>query len=55
MRYYVTIDFSQGAAKISEVKVRGQKKKKSADQPGLNEPMRPGPSELADISFNLQL
>ena len=46
----LNIDFGQGAAKISEVKVGGQRKYISADQPGSN-PLRPGSAELADIFF----
>ena len=49
----LNINFGQGAAKISEVKVGGQKKI-SADSARF-EPMRPGPAESADIFINLQI
>ena len=48
----LNIDFGQGAAKISEVKVGGRKRV-SADSAQFN-PMRLEPAELADIFFDLQ-
>ena len=46
----LNIDFGQGAAKISEVKIGGQKN--VCRSPRL-EPERPGLAELADIFFKL--
>ena len=47
----LNIDFGQGAAKISEVKVGG---KKNICQSARFKPMQPGVAELADILFKLQ-
>ena len=48
----LNLDFGQGAAKISKVKVRGRKK--IADSARF-EQMRTGSAKWADIFFDLQL
>ena len=52
LKEVLIIDFGQGAAKISEVKVGGQK---NICRAAGFEPMRVGSAALADIFFVLQL
>ena len=49
----LNIDFGQGAAKISEVKVGGKKKK--ICRSARLEPEHPELAALADVFFNLKL
>ena len=50
MRYLLNIDFGQEAAKISEVKVGGQK---NVFRSARFELMHPGSAKSADIFFDL--